>query len=187
MILSVWQQSVRLEWPRRSTMLLNVILVWVALNHTHVIINQAHDILVPSFKEPTSKVLMCYAPQVMAVLTSPSPPCGGTTYPVRRPISSWRWVKLSRQATRDKTPPPPSRWLSLAVVWGRWPRSTASQSTGLTGTTSFRNHICRNCFKNCSRSDFKFLSPRVTYCTAHPSYPRVFCWIYRYCPTSSQI
>ena len=29
------------------------------------------------------------------------------------------------------------------------------------------------------------ISPRVTYCTAHPSYPRVFCWIYRFFPTSS--
>ena len=26
----------------------------------------------------------------------------------------------------------------------------------------------------------EYWANRITYCTAHPSYPRVFCWIYRY-------
>ena len=25
----------------------------------------------------------------------------------------------------------------------------------------------------------EYWANRITYCTAHPSYPRVFCWIYR--------
>ena len=78
--------------------------------------------------------------QVMVASTSHSPPCGETTYPVRRPISSWRWVKLFRQAIREnsisqnksKTPP---RWQWWAVVCGQSQRSMASQSIGRTGKT----------------------------------------------------
>ena len=75
------------------------------------------------------------------------------------------------------------RWLWLEAVCELWPRSTVSPSIGQTGLKIrpihgfFSSNDENGVPQLLSNSNSVF--PRVTYCTAHPSYPRVFCWIYR--------
>ena len=78
-IMSVWKcdtvcvywQSVSLEWPTNR------------LDFDH------HPTSVQYLVNSINLMFPCF--QVTGAWTNPSPHCGGTTYPARRPISLWRW------------------------------------------------------------------------------------------------
>ena len=80
-IMSVWKcdtvcvywQSVSLEWPTNR------------LDFDH------HPTSLQYLVNSINGNLMFPCFQVTGAWTNPSPHCGGTTYPARRPISLWRW------------------------------------------------------------------------------------------------